>query len=255
MLEGLKDQTAKSERKREAWRSKKGIGYWNLGLCVRHPVYVDECVYSVHIWKSACVFVVVCAHECMSISFMKGYVYVCVLIGATVHTPCSMCVCPKWALTVCSVRHTHNAALCADLRNVREHRAVGEKRAAGVDGGRVRKGRGMRRGEERWQEHGEAPGVCRVAGLLWIRWWGEWRLVGDPVSAAKHWPWLASGVRRPIRARRLSTRQAFLPNVRLFVHSLKARREWSRIKWIKSTTWHKDPETFTLQNVLNYVPR
>lgn len=106
-------------------------------------------VYTVCTYENQCVFVVVCAHECVSISFMKGCVYVCVLIGATVHTPCSVCVSPKWALTVCSLRHTHNAALCADLRNVREHRAVGEKRAAGVDGGRVRKGRGMRRGEER----------------------------------------------------------------------------------------------------------
>lgn len=70
---------------------------------------------------------------------------------------------------MCSVQHTHNAALCADLWNVRAHRAVGERRVASVDGGRVWKGRGMKRGEGWWQEDGEAPGVCRVTGLLEIR--------------------------------------------------------------------------------------
>lgn len=47
-----------------------------------------------------------------------------------------------------SVLHTHNAALCEGLRNVRVSWAVGEHGAMGVGGGRVRKGKRMEGGDE-----------------------------------------------------------------------------------------------------------
>lgn len=77
-----------------------------------------------------------------------------------------MCVCMSSMSPDCVLctTHTQCGSVC---RPVECESAPGNGGA--VDGGRVWKGRRMKRGEGWWQEDGKAPGVCRVTGLLWIR--------------------------------------------------------------------------------------